>query len=197
MKVNKSFLALAVVVGFSGSTVHAQAADGTINFTGLVVAGACTAVANVNANGTIVAGTNPTATLNLPTVNANALNVAAGTYAGQTPFSIELSNCQQATGLNNVRAEFTSASTPAGDNHVMANTATGASVAGDVAVAIMQRNGTTQIDLHNGPAKDVGAALPATAANLTLEYKAAYKSLTTSVTPGNVAATADFVISYF
>ena len=195
MKMNKSLLAVAMVMGFGSASV--QAADGTINFTGLVVAGACTAVANVNANGTVVAGPTPTATLALPTVNANALNVAAGTYVGQTPFSIELSNCQQATGLNNVRAEFTSASTPTGDNHVMANTATGASVAGNVAVAIMQQNGTTQIDLHNGPAKDVGLALPATAANLTLNYKAAYKSLTTSVTPGSVAAAADFVISYF
>ncbi|MFM5182974.1 fimbrial protein [Aeromonas veronii] len=195
MKMNKSLLAVAMVMGFGSASV--QAADGTINFTGLVVAGACTAVANVNANGTVVAGPTPTATLALPTVNANALNVAAGTYVGQTPFSIELSNCQQAAGLNNVRAEFTSASTPAGDNHVMANTATGASVAGNVAVAIMQQNGTTQIDLHNGPAKDVGLALPATAANLTLNYKAAYKSLTTSVTPGSVAAAADFVISYF
>ncbi|MBA2076735.1 MAG: fimbrial protein [Shewanella sp.] len=195
MKMNKSFLALAMVVGFGGTSAHAQAADGTINITGLVVAGACTAVANVNANGTVVAGPNPTTTLTLPTVNVNALNVAAGTYAGQTPFSIELSNCQKATGLNNVRAEFTSAKTPAGDNHVMANTDT--SGAGDVAVAIMQRNGTTQIDLHNGPAKDAGLELPATAANLTLEYKAAYKSLSTAVTPGKVAASTDFVISYF
>jgi len=193
---NKSLLAVAMVMGFGSASV--QAADGTIIFTGTVVAGACTAVTKVNANGTGVAGpTLVVATLALPTVSANSLNVAAGTYVGQTPFSIELSNCKQAAGLNNVRAEFTSASTPAGDNHVMANTATGASVAGNVAVAIMQQNGTTQIDLHNGPAKDVGLALPATAATLTLNYKAAYKSLTTSVTPGSVAAAADFVISYF
>lgn len=195
MKMNKSLLAVAMVMGFGSASV--QAADGTINFSGLVVAGACTAVANLNANGTVVAGPTPVARLVLPTVNANALNVAAGTYVGQTPFSIELSNCQQATGLNNVRAEFTSASTPAGDNSVMANTITGAIAADNVAVAIMQQNGTTQIDLHNGPAKDVGLALPATAASLTLNYKAAYKSLTTSVTPGGVAAAADFVISYF
>lgn len=194
MKMNKSLLAVAMVMGFGSASV--QAADGTIYFNGLVVAGACTAVANVNVNGTVVAGPNR-AILALPTVNANSLNVAAGTYVGQTPFSIELSNCQEATGLNNVRAEFTSASTPAGDNYVMANTMIGATAAGNVAVAIMQQNGTTQIDLHNGPAKDVGLALPATAANLTLNYKAAYKSLNTSVTPGSVTAAADFVISYF
>lgn len=203
MKINKSFLAVAMVIGLGGTSIHTQAADGTINFNGLVVAGACTTVNTVNVNGTILGavGAKPIATLTLPTVNVNALNTGVGVYAGQTPFSIELSNCQQAIGLNNVRAEFTSASTPPGDNHVMANTASGsgsgASAAGDVAVAIMQRNGTTQIDLHNGPAKDVGATLPATAANLVLEYKAAYKSLSTAVTPGNVSASADFVISYF
>lgn len=195
MKLNKSFIAVAMVMGFGVNS--AFAADGTIKFTGLVVASACTAVANVNANGTEVPGPAPvTATLELPTVHANVLNAAAGTYVGQTPFSIKLSGCTETAALHNVRAEFTSAATPDNDNYVMANTATG-SAASNVAVAIMQRNGTQQIDLHNGQAKDPGAVLPSTTGDVTLEYKAAYKSLNTSVTPGTVAAAADFVISYF
>ncbi|WP_228723201.1 fimbrial protein [Limnobaculum xujianqingii] len=80
----------------------------------------------------------------------------------------------------------------------MANTAA-ATPATNVAVAIMQQNGTTQIDLNGGTATDPGAALPVAGSTgpLNLQYKAAYKSLNTSVTAGNVTGVADFVISYF
>ncbi|HHQ4663630.1 TPA: fimbrial protein, partial [Aeromonas veronii] len=185
------------MIGFGSASV--QAADGTININGTVVAGACTAITQVDANGTVAlpGAAGPVATLTLPTVAASTLAAAVGTYAGQTPFTIKLTGCQQAGSLNNVRAEFTSASTPVGDNHVMANTATGSAASG-VGVAIMQPNGVTQIDLHNGGARDPGAALPtAAAADVILNYKAAYKSLSTTVTAGSVRGTTDFVISYF
>jgi major type 1 subunit fimbrin (pilin) len=195
MKFNKSFIAVAMIMGFGVNSAYA--ADGTINFTGLVVASACTAVASVNANGTEVPGPAPvTATLALPTVHAKVLNAAPNTYVGQTPFSIKLTGCTETAALHNVRAEFTSAATPADNNYVMANTASGSS-ASNVAVAIMQRNGTQRIDLHNGQAKDPGAILPSTTGDVTLDYKAAYMSLNTGVTPGTVVASADFVISYF
>lgn len=195
MKLNKSLLALMAALALGNSAAHA--ADGTITFNGVVTASACTAIASVTAN-SVYTGTPITATLTLPNVTATTLNAAAGTYAGQTPFSIQLTNCEATTALNNVRAVFTSSSSPVGDAYVMANVAT-TMPATDVAVAIMQPNGTTQIDLNGGPATDPGLALPpiGTPGPLTLNYKAAYKSLSTGVTAGNVQGVADFIISYF
>lgn len=199
MKLNKNTLALAVALTLGSAC--AQAADGTITFNGLVTASACSSIASVTADSTVSGPTPINATLTLPNVTNTTLNAAAGTYAGQTPFSIQLTGCEATTALNNVRAVFTSAASPAGDAYVMANTAA-TTPATDVAIAIMQQNGTTQIDLNGGPANDVGAALPVLAipsapGPVTLQYKAAYKSLSTGVTPGNVTGVADFVISYF
>lgn len=196
MKFSKYLLASAIIASLGSTAVNA--ADGTITFNGLVTASACTAIANVTTlDGTFQGPAPITATLTLPPVAASSLNLLAGTYAGQVPFSITLDGCLQATGLNNVRVLFTTASSPTGDPNVMANTAA-ITPAADVAVAILQSNGNTQIDLNGGSALDPGATLPTgTAAPLTLNYMAAYKSLSTSVTPGNVTGKADFVISYF
>ncbi|MBK5142613.1 type 1 fimbrial protein [Budviciaceae bacterium BWR-B9] len=198
MKLNKYLLATVVATALSSAAV--QAADGTITFNGTVTDSACTAIASVTAD-TVATGTPISATLTLPPVTTTTLNAATGTYAGQTPFSIQLTGCEAATGLSNVRALFTTSNTPSGDAHVMANTAA-TTPATNVAVAIMQQNGTTQIDLNGGmggTATDPGAALPVAGSPgpLNLHYKAAYKSLNQSVTAGNVTGVADFVISYF
>lgn len=181
----------ASIIAALGAISTAQAADGTITFKGLVTSSACTAIASVTAD---VTGSPTSSTLTLPNVTASILNAAAGTYAGQTPFSIQLTGCEAGT-LHNVRALFTTGSETAG---AIGNTAT-LTPATNVAIAIMQPNGTTQIDVNGGTARDPGAALPAsgTPGPVTLNYKAAYKSLSTSVTAGNVTGVADFVISYF
>lgn len=194
MKMQKYLLATAVTLALGSAAV--QAADGTITFNGTVTASACTAIASVTAD-SVASGTPISATLTLPPVTEETLKAAAGTYAGQTPFSIQLTGCEATAALNNVRALFTTANATS-DGYAMANTAS-VTPAGDVAVAIMQPNGTTQIDLNGGPNRDPGAALPTAGSQgpVTLNYLAAYKSLSTAVTPGNVTGAADFVISYF
>lgn len=170
----------------------AQAADGTITFNGLVTNSACTAIASIT--GTV--GTPASATLTLPNVTASSLNAAAGTLAGVTPFSIDLTGCIATATLGNVRALFTTSSEV---NGAIANTAAAPSAA-NVAIAILQPNGTTQIDVNGGTARDPGAVLPVitgTPGPVTLNYKAAYKSLSTGVTAGNVTGVADYVISYY
>lgn len=173
----------------------ANAADGTITFNGMVTASACTAIAGVSANGSA-----PTknAIVTLPNVTASTLNNGGiGTYTGQTAFNIQLTGCQAISTLNNVRANFSTANTPAGDNYVMGNTAAGGSA--DVAVAILTPGGT-QIDLNGSTAADPGAALPLAsgpAGPIVLSYMAAYKPLTASVTAGPVTGVADYVISYY
>ena len=153
----KALISAFVIVG--GLSANANAADGTINFQGTVTSSACTTIVGAApAGGT--AGS--TTTVNLPPVSADTLNALAGTYAGHTAFTIQLTGCQAAGSLNSVRATFSTASPAAGDNTVMGNTAPTAAA---------------------GP--------------VTLNYLAAYKSLSTAVTPGPVTGIADYVISYF
>ncbi|MBV7693709.1 type 1 fimbrial protein [Limnobaculum sp. M2-1] len=193
MKFNKYLLATVVATALSSAAV--QAADGTITFNGTVTDSACTTITSVTAD-----TVEPiSATLTLPPVTTTTLNAATGTYAGQTPFSIQLTGCESTAALGNVRALFTTANSPASDAHVMANTAPPAMAAKNVGVAIMQQNGVIQIDLNGGAATDLGAALPVSPLeqNMVLHYKAAYKSLGGTVTAGDVTGVADFVISYF
>ncbi|WP_279156188.1 fimbrial protein [Obesumbacterium proteus] len=193
MELKKYFFAGMATLLISPSM--ANAADGTITFNGMVTASACTAITGVSANGSA-----PTknAIVTLPNVTASTLNNGGiGTYTGQTAFNIQLTGCQAIGTLNNVRTNFTTANTPAGDNYVMGNTAAGGSA--DVAVAILTSAGT-QIDLNGGTAVDPGAALPlssGTPGPIVMNYIAAYKPLTTSVTAGPVTGVADYVISYY
>ena len=186
----KALISAFVIVG--GLSANANAADGTINFQGTVTSSACTTIVGAApAGGT--AGS--TTTVNLPPVSADTLNALAGTYAGHTAFTIQLTGCQAAGSLNSVRATFSTASPAAGDNTVMGNTAP--SGAADVAVAILTAQ-SAPVHLNGGTLLDPGAALPPAAAGpVTLNYLAAYKSLSTAVTPGPVTGIADYVISYF
>lgn len=196
MTFNKYILASAIVAALSSTAVNA--ADGTITFNGTVTVSACTAIASVTAD-SVVNGPVPNATLTLSPVTTTTLNAVAGTYAGHKPFSIKLTGCEVAANLNNVKALFTTTNTPVGDAHVMGNVAA-TTPADGVAVAILQQNGTTQVDLNGGPNTDPGMALPVsgTPGPVTLNYIAAYKSLSIGgVTAGNVTGVADFVISYF
>lgn len=192
MKFTKYLLVTAVAATLGSTAV--QAADGTLVFNGQVTNSACTAIASVTGD-SVLAGPPIQSQMMLPPVTADTLNMGVGTYAGHRAFSIQLTGCAAVAGLNNVRTLFTTASSPAGHPHVMANTAV-TSPATNVAVAILNAGGT-QIDLNGGAATDPGATLPATAGPLTLNYQVAYKSLSTGVTAGNVHGVADFVISYF
>ena len=188
----KAIISAFVIVG--GLSANANAADGTINFNGTVTASACTTLVGAAPAG---GSAGLTATVNLPPVSADTLNAAAGTYAGHTAFTIQLTGCQAAGSLNSVRATFSTASPAAGDNTVMGNTAP--SGAADVAVAILTAQ-SMPIYLNGGTLLDPGATLPAVAGApgpITLNYLAAYKSLSTAVTPGPVTGVADYVISYF
>lgn len=183
---------ISAALALAGISMNATAADGSITFQGSVTSSACTTVVGAASAG----GTAGTATIvNLPPVSADTLNAVSGTYAGHTAFTIQLTGCQAAGALNSVRATFSTASPAAGDNTVMSNTAAGG--AADVAVAILTAQ-SAPIHLNGGTQLDPGAALPDAAAGaVTLNYLAAYKSLSTAVTTGPVTGIADYVISYF
>ncbi|HCB1499407.1 major type 1 subunit fimbrin (pilin) [Klebsiella oxytoca] len=190
MKMNR--VLMAALASSALLSASAMAADGTITFNGQVTASACTTVAGA---ATIGGTASNNATIGLPNVTATSLSAAAGTYAGHTPFTIELSGCQATAVLNNVRALFTTTTSPVGDSNIMGNTAVGG--AGDVGIAIL--SGGNQVDLNGGPSVAPGVALPpsGTPGAVSLQYTAAYKSLSTSVTTGPVQGITDYVISYY
>ena len=169
-KINKKLLTAAIFATLLSA--NASAADGTINFVVKVTASACATLVGAGPTG---GSMELPATVTLPNVTSSTLNEAVGTYAGHTRFSIYLEDCEATAGLDNVRAIFTTGSPAAGDSHVMGNTAPGG--AQDVAIAILKTDGT-EIDLNSGPDTDDGEPLPVVSGPVTLNYQAAYRSLT-------------------
>ncbi len=77
----------------------AQASDGTITFSGALVASTCTVVVN--------GGGSATGTVTLPTVSTSVLAITGNT-AGATLFTLNLSGCTAVTGKTTVNAFFES-----------------------------------------------------------------------------------------
>jgi len=73
---------LLVAASLAALAPAAQATDGTINFTGSVLASTCTVSTGTNGNFSVV----------LPPVSTKTL-ATAGNTAGRTPFSIQLTGC--------------------------------------------------------------------------------------------------------
>lgn len=88
-----------LLAGAATASQFAFAADGTITFSGNVIAQTCTINGSGNHNDT---GAN-NFTVTLPTVSTSAL-ATAGQTAGRTPFNIALTACTQKSG--NVHAYF-------------------------------------------------------------------------------------------
>lgn len=130
MKIKVIALATFVSAVFAGS---AMAYDGTITFTGKVVAQTCT----VNTSDKDLAVT-------LPTVATSSLKDNAAT-SGLTPFAIRLTGC--ATGMNsaqNVKAYFEPSSNIDLATHNLKNTAT-PTKADNVQIQLLNSNGTSTI----------------------------------------------------
>ncbi|EPB5915902.1 fimbrial protein [Citrobacter amalonaticus] len=204
MKMNR--LLVSVLMSSTILSTGALASNGTINFTGTVVASACDTDVTVSYTGgsyTSTAGV-VTAQIDLPDTTPASLSTV-GSYAGHTPFSIKLTNCLAGTtSPNNVYTRFVSGQTAPGDSNVLANTAS-SGAATNVGIAILRPDNQTQININadrlSSPgAVDAGAALPVStgsADSVTLNYVAAYKALGASVGTGDVAARTQFEIVYY
>lgn len=95
MKFNSTGMIAAAALA-AALPMASHAADGTITFTGTIVAQTCTINGNGNGSGS------KDFTVALPTVTAAALS-GAGQTAGRTPFNIQLTDC---SGTGNVHAYF-------------------------------------------------------------------------------------------
>ncbi|HGN0346775.1 TPA: uroepithelial cell adherence major pilin UcaA, partial [Proteus mirabilis] len=130
----RKVIALATILSaaFAGSSM---AYDGTITFTGKVVAQTC----SVNTNDKNLAVT-------LPTVSTTTLNENAAT-AGLTPFTIHLTGCAIGMdGAQSVKTYFEPSSDIDVTTHNLKNTATGTK-ANNVQVQLLNSDAATTIQL--------------------------------------------------
>ncbi|HEI2772844.1 TPA: fimbrial protein [Escherichia coli] len=179
----KNIIALSAVlsVAFFNS---AMASDGTISFTGKVVAQTCK----------VTTGTNGNFTVTLPTVSQTAL-ASANATTGLTPFSINLTGCTAGgSGVpGNVKAFFEpGANTDFNTNKLKNATAGGAQ---NVQIELLNSDGAATILLgKDASAQDVHAET-ITNGNATLRYMARYFA-TNAATPGEVTSSVNYTIAY-
>ncbi|UKJ17674.1 fimbrial protein [Escherichia coli] len=182
MKIKVIALATFVSAVFVGS---AMAYDGTITFTGKVVAQTCN----------VTTGNDGNFTVTLPTVSNKAL-ASLGETTGLTPFSINLTGCTSTVdGAGHVKAFFEPGSSTDFVTNNLKNIASD-NAAGDVQIQLLNSDGTSTIFLGKDFAgQDVHSETIGGDGNATLRYMAQYYATGTS-TPGNVKTTVNYTIAY-
>ncbi len=181
----KTLLSAVMIASFGIAALASQAAravDGTITFTGKVVANTCQfSVNNGPASNTVV----------LPVVFTSSLT-AAGNVAGTTPFTISATKCD--TNLTSVQAYFTSTANIDGTTGNLKNTG---GTAGNVQVQLL--NGTTNVPMPLNAASATAQNSPvgsvSSGGTVTMSYKAQYYA-TGTATPGPVSTSVDYTINY-
>ncbi|MEE4408890.1 MULTISPECIES: fimbrial protein [unclassified Serratia (in: enterobacteria)] len=170
-----------VVLGLSPAVVMA-APIGTITFTGKLTDSTCDVKVNDSANGN--------ATITLPTLPVSQL-AAANATAGNTNFTMKLSNCTPKTGT--VRAYFEAGANVDAATGRLKNTALASEAAGKVDVQlldakdnVLEAGNTSQRSL-DGTALTDGAA--------TLGYQARYFA-TGKTTAGKLNTSVTYSIDY-
>ncbi|CNE15076.1 fimbrial protein [Yersinia nurmii] len=166
-------LASAAFASFSSA---ANAADGTINFTGTVIAEACT-VSPASAGQTVALGN----------VSAKAFP-SIGATAMPTKFDITLTSCPESVTKALVKFDGPFAEN---NTNLLALT-TGAGVATGLGIAIYEADGTTLIPMTAPSAQKAVAK----GVNPVFSYIAKYMSTNDIVTTGPANAVTQFSISY-
>lgn len=189
----KTLLAAALIAGFGIAAVApqvAQAAANSITFTGKVLNSTCSATVNGSATGTVV----------LPDVAASAFTATGAYTASATGFSIALTGCPTTPSGVSVGAQFysSSADTTTG-NGTLSNT-TGGTYATNVDVQLLNSAGSPITITTAAPSQysnaNVTDSTVLSSSTATLSYTAQYYATTTSVGPGLVSTTVNYVINY-
>ncbi|EGI4366866.1 fimbrial protein [Escherichia coli] len=171
---------LGILAAASSSATLAY--DGTINFTGKVVAQTCS-----------VSSGSKNLTVTLPTVSEASLAAATNT-AGLTPFTIELTGCNAsaASGAQSVKAYFEPNATTDYDTGNLNITASGAN---NVQIQLLNADGVTPIKLGQDATGQNVTAVQIGNAAMKLRYNAQYYA-TAQATAGDVSATVNYTIAY-
>ncbi|WNN47067.1 fimbrial protein [Siccibacter colletis] len=175
MKRNLIAVAFATVAALSASSVFA--ADGTVNFTGEIIDQACT----------VDIGTSDSLTVNLGKIAKSSFS-AAGDDASTTKFTMTLKACPAAVTAAKVKFDGINDAT---DSSLLALTSeTG--VAKGVAIALMTAD---KADLGLNATNDYSYTLKADVDNQ-LDFYAAYRSTSDTVTAGKANSVATFSVNY-
>jgi major type 1 subunit fimbrin (pilin) len=174
---NKKMIVAAFTVSAALSVVNANAADGTVNFTGEIIDQACT----------VDIGSNNTMTVDLGRVARTSFQ-STGDESDTTKFTIRLINCPAS--VNAAKVKFDGAN-DLNNSDLLAITQTGMQAEG-VAIKLMTADkallGLNQVNSYSYP-------LFSTADN-NLDFYAAYKSTQASVVAGPANAVANFTVNY-
>jgi len=176
LQINKTTVAthlLGAVVALVA--VQAQASDGTINFSGTIVAQTCA----------VGGGKTPNIALQLPPVQTSSLR-NVGDRSGRTVLNIPLEGCDVAQG-GNVKAYFEPSPTVDADTGKLKNIAT-SDGANDVQIELL--NSDESVIIVGSPDTYKGKSITAGATKL--QYYAAG----TEVKAGNVMSTVTFSLAY-
>ncbi|CAI8854970.1 putative major fimbrial subunit LpfA [Pseudomonas chlororaphis] len=171
----KSLIAAALLAGSAIATM-ANAADGTINFTGNITDAACTVTANT-ANQTVTMGT----------VASSALN-AVGATAAPSRFNIVLTACPVTATSATVKFDGPA---DAANSSLLALTNT-AGVATGVGIGLYEKDAVTQIPVGGASASQALS----TTADTTFEFFAKYVATNATVVAGSANAVSDFTVIY-
>ncbi|ENA4571239.1 F17A fimbrial adhesin [Escherichia coli] len=172
---------LGILAAASSSATLAY--DGTINFTGKVVAQTCS-VATGSGSLSVV----------LPTVSTTTLSADTKT-AGLTPFTIQLTGCTvpATSGADKVNAYF---EPNANTDYTTGNlTNTASSGASNVQIQLLNADGVTPIKLGQDATGQNVTAVQIDNAAMKLRYNAQYYA-TAQATAGDVSATVNYTIVY-
>ena len=172
---------LGILAAASSSATLAY--DGTINFTGKVVAQTCS-----------VSSGSKNLTVTLPTVSEDSL-ASSGKVVGLTPFTILLEGCNTpaVTGAQNVNAYF---EPNANTDYTTGNlTNTASSGASNVQIQLLNADGVTPIKLGQDATGQNVTAVQIDNAAMKLRYNAQYYA-TAQATAGDVSATVNYTIVY-
>ena len=178
----KTLLSAVMIASFGIAALASQAAratpDGTITFTGKVVANTC--VFKVNGGGA-------SNTVVLPVVFTSALS-AAGAVAGNTSFTISATGCD--TNLASLQAYFSGANVNATSGNL-----TNTSSATNVQVQLL--NGSTPMPLNAPTAAAQGSPVGTLSGGATtMTYNAQYIAVGGAATAGLVNTSVAYTINY-
>ncbi|MBW1250807.1 fimbrial protein [Pseudomonas tolaasii] len=173
---NKKIIAAAVLATSAFASL-ANAADGTINFTGTVLATACT----------VNAASSTTQNVPMGNVAPSAFRAAGDTTLGG-PISIVLSSCPAAVTSAVIKFDGTANAT---NSSLLALTNT-SGVATGLGIGIYESNGTTMIPVGTSSASKTLS----TTAPTTFSFVTKYVATAATVTNGPANAVSNFTVSY-
>lgn len=177
----KNHLGWTVALGLSiglGACNTAQAADGTINFTGSILDSGCT-VDTGSASQTVDLGR-----------LAKSSFTGAGSTAGSARFDIVVSECPDT--VQSAAVTFDGSADPT--NPSLLALTTGADTASGVGVALYEVNGSTLIPMHT--ASRYLTLDTSTGTSNTLSFVAKYMATAEAVSAGQADASTSFTIVY-